>query len=378
MGKKLSFENANNLFEINNCKLLYTKNEFNSFYVNTRTKLQYIASCGHVNSIEYGIFRSKNTGKICPNCVHKNISEKFKIKYSNENKLDRMQLESNCILYLKNQLVNYDFNITYEGCKADIILKPKHIKDDLWLGIQVKSTFCKKQNNSYKFILSKDYEKLIIICICYEDKNMWLFENNNVENIKSGLTISQKSKYNKFLVNNNLDSIILDKYKNIEKNTKLFFNTPISHNSIIECNYRIIRETKIDFITFINNDIDGMVFDFKIGDKKIQEKVGGNKHKNINSFEFNLTKMNGRIDGKKKRQPYNIGDSDFYWFNCKNTMIFYVIPEYILIEKGYIGNSNGKLKSLLISNTNKKTFWTKEYKLNYDNLDKDKLCKILL
>jgi hypothetical protein len=88
--------------------------------------------------------------------------------------------------------------------------------------------------------------------------------------------------------------------------------------------------------------------------------------------------MNGRIDGKKKRQPYNIGDSDFYWFNCKNTMIFYVIPEYILIEKGYIGNSNGKLKSLLISNTNKKTFWTKEYKFNYDNLDKDKLCKILL
>lgn len=90
--------------------------------------------------------------------------------------------------------------------------------------------------------------------------------------------------------------------------------------------------------------------------------------------------MNGRINNKKVRQTYNKGDNDIYWFHCKDTMIFYVIPENILIEKGYIGNNDGKLKSLVISNTNKKIFWTKDYLFNYDDLEKDKekLCKILL
>lgn len=223
MSNKNTFEKVLNTFDSYNCKLLYSKEEFSSFYINRRSKLKYIASCGHENIIEYGTFKSKNTGKICPNCIYKNISEKFKIKYSNENKLDRIKLEYNCILYLKKILINFDFYKTNEGCKTDIIIKPKFIKDDLWMGIQIKSTFCKKINNSYSFDLSKDYEKILIICICYEDKNIWIFENNNVKNIKAGLTISKKSKYNEFLINNNLDSVILDKYNNIEKKIKNIF-----------------------------------------------------------------------------------------------------------------------------------------------------------
>ena len=88
--------------------------------------------------------------------------------------------------------------------------------------------------------------------------------------------------------------------------------------------------------------------------------------------------MNGRIHGKKIRQTYEIGDNDFYWLNCKNTSNFYVIPESILVEKGYLGNYEKKIKSLTISKTNKITFWTKDYLFNYDNLDKEKLCQILL
>ena len=124
--------------------------------------------------------------------------------------------------------------------------------------------------------------------------------------------------------------------------------------------------------------MEGLVYDFKIGDKKIQEKVGGYLHKNVNSHHFSFSKMKGRIEGKRKRQTYEVGDCDFYWLNCKNTSKFYVIPESILIEKGYIGNSDGKIKSITISKTNKKTFWTEDYFFDYDNLDKDKLCKILL
>jgi hypothetical protein len=73
-----------------------------------------------------------------------------------------------------------------------------------------------------------------------------------------------------------------------------------------------------------------------------------------------------------------VGDNDFYWLNCKDSSLFYVIPEYMLIEKGYIGNTDGKLKSFVVSNTNEKIFWTKDFKFDYNNLDKEKLCKILL
>ena len=271
----------------------------------------------------------------------------------------------------------------FDGCKADLALKPKNCDIDEWIGIQIKSTQRKVKNNNseaYKFDLSKDYENLIIICICLEDNNTWIFENNFVRHIKTTLTISDNSKYNKYKTDNNIMYILENYYNNSKiKKFKLGeLDTPGSKNTQTEYEYRKIREDKITFLEFINNEMEGLVYDFKIGDKKIQEKVGGYPHKNINTYHFTFSKMKGRIEGKKIRQTYEIGDCDFYWLNCKNSSIFYVIPESILIEKGYIGNSDGKIKSITISKTNKKIFWTEDYLFNYENLDKEKLCKILL
>lgn len=304
----------------------------------------------------------------------------------NNNKLHKIMIETECINYLKNIICD-DFEIVrlFDGCKADIAIKPKNISSNIneWIGIQIKSTEKKVKNNNsqaYKFDLSKDYENYIIICMCLEDKNCWVFENDLVSHIKSGLTISNNSKYNKYKIENNIVSILENYYKN-NLIKKFLFNEldiPQSNNVKIEYEYRKIREEKIKFLSFINNEMEGLVYDFKIGNKKIQEKVGGHLHKNINSYKFCLTKMNGRLNGKKKRQSYNKGDCDIYWLNCKNTTIFYVIPENILIEKNYIANNDSKLKQLIISKTNKNTFWTKEYLFNYDYLDKEKLCKILL
>ena len=295
-------------------------------------------------------------------------------------------IEAKCIDYLKNTLLNkFEFIRLFDGCKADIAIKPKYISPDVdeWIGIQVKSTEKKVKNNTsygYKFDLSKDYENFIIICICLEDKKSWIFENNLISHIKSGLTISDNSKYNQYKIENNIESILENYYNNISIKKFILdeLNTPGSKNTQTEYEYRKIREEKITFLDFINNEMEGLVYDFKIGDKKIQEKVGGYPHKNINTYHFTFSKMKGRIEGKKIRQTYEIGDCDFYWLNCKNSSIFYVIPESILIEKGYIGNSDGKIKSITISKTNKKIFWTEYYLFNYENLDKEQLCKILL
>ena len=112
-----------------------------------------------------------------------------------------------------------------------------------------------------------------------------------------------------------------------------------------------------------------------IGNKKIQEKVGTICKDNINSYSFNLSKHSGRINGKCCLTPYEKDDNDFYWLNCKNGY-FYVIPQDVLIEKGYVGKDTKKLK-LYVSQTNQNTEWCDEYLFNYDKLEEDGLLEIL-
>jgi hypothetical protein len=382
MPTKHSYENVLEMFKKYNCNLLCDKDEFSKDYINADSKLEIIASCGHTFTISYHFFNRNKNNIICQNCRYNKLSEKMKLYYSKE-KLMSLHLESDSVKFLTNLISeNFEVKKTFEGCKADIGIKPKNIFEDKWIGIQIKSTLKKtdvKNHIGYNFSISKEYDNMITICIAYEDKKIWIFENNDIKHIRSGLTIRNNSKYSKFEVcKENLINVLLHKYTLLTKFTFKELDLPICDKVKLEYEYKTLRENKLTFINFINNDIQGLVYDFKIGNKKIQEKVSSIKNNNREEYIFNLHKMNGRINGKRKRHTYEIGDCDFYWLNCKNTSNFYVIPENILIEKNYIGNSDGKLKSLTISKTNKNTFWTKEYLFNYDYLDKEKLCKILL
>lgn len=78
-----------------------------------------------------------------------------------------------------------------------------------------------------------------------------------------------------------------------------------------------------------------MVYDFKIGDKKVQEKVGG-KRKDRNMYIFCLWKNNGVLEKKRQITQYKKGDNDLYILNCEGKKYFYVIPEQILINKGCV------------------------------------------
>ena len=121
--------------------------------------------------------------------------------------------------------------------------------------------------------------------------------------------------------------------------------------------------------------MEGFVYDFKIGSKKIQEKVGSVIHNNNNSYMFNLSKYSCRINGKCKTKCYEEGDSDFYWLNCKNGK-FYVIPEDVLIENEYIGK-NSKREIIYLSPTNQNTSWANYYLFDYNNVEKERLMKII-
>lgn len=382
MGTKFNFDYVYKTFEEKKCKLLHSKDDFEKIYTNCKTKLKYIASCGHNHESQFRIFKSNKNIAICPNCVYINRSKILKEK-SQENKIVNTYTETTAVTYLISIIENYfDIIKTFDSCKSDLIIKPKKVNEDLWLGIQIKSTSTyNNKNNCYYFNIKKQYTEQIIICISNIDKKIWGFEFNDLKHIKTLLQIKkcEKSKYNNFDFTNTIKEFILSKYEN---NKNILFNknyllNQLSKTTIIEYNFTILRKNNINFINFIENENQGEVFDFMVGNKKIQEKVGNFigtiNNKIYNYYYFNLSKCNGR--GNKKI-PYEKGDNSIYWFNCKDNYVFYVIPEEILIKYDYIG----KKTSIIISNENKNKQWINDYKYNYYNLEKDKekLCKILL
>lgn len=379
--KKINFDDAVLLFKEKNCELLCSKQDFELNYINSNTKMKYKALCGHEHEIQLRIFKTKKDNPICPSCVYKERSNILKEKQNGLNKIINNKTETDSVNYLISIIEPYfDIIRTFDSCKSDLIVKPKNKNIDLWLGIQIKSTsFYNEKKKSYYFSIKNNYDELIIICISNIDKRLWGFKYKDIKHIKTTLQIYNGgiSKYNSFEITNNIYNYILDNYNN---HTNLLFaknylSNQLSKTTMVEYNYRILRESKIDFITFINNKNAGEVFDFKVGDKKIQEKVGkyvGNiNNKVYNYYQFNLSKCNGR---KLKKIPYQKGDNDIYWFNCKDSYDFYVIPEYVLIDYGFIDNKT----SIQVSNENKNKKWLNQFKFNYNNLDKYKLCKILL
>lgn len=371
-----TYEDVVKKFVDKNCMVTMTQEDFIQNYKNNNCKIIYNASCGHENSVSYKNFITLNQGINCPKCVNKNTGVKLKELRTGENKNNLLQ-ELNGINYFKELIGDHFTTIkSFDGCKADIAIKRFEEIEDLWLGIQVKTTNKKTEREQYYFRLNNgEYDNCLLLCICDEDKNMWLIPYEEVKGLKT-IGIAKKSKYNKYEVNKeNLIEKLTNYYKLINKFEFNILDTPTSKTQQQEQRYREIRETKINFIKFKNNDMEGFVYDFMIGSKKVQEKVGTTIHNNDNSYMFSLSKYDCRVDGKCKNKCYEEGDNDLYWLNCKNGK-FYVIPEEVLLVNGHIGK-NCKKEKLYVSLTNENTDWCNEYLFDYNNVDKDRLLKIV-
>jgi hypothetical protein len=370
-----SYEDVVKKFVDKNCMVTTTQEDFIQNYKNNNCKIKYNASCGHENNVSYKNFTTLNQGINCPKCVNENTGYKLQEYRTGENRNSLLQ-EFNCINYFKELIEEYHFTIIkpFDGCKADIAIKSVEENEDLWLGVQVKTTNKKTEREQYYFRLNTGkYDNCLLLCICEEDKKMWLIPYEDVKGLKT-IGIAKKSKYNKYEVNKeNLFEKLTKYYNLLNKFEFKILDTPTSETQKQEQEYRNIRENKITFIDFKNNNMEGLVYDFMIGSKKVQEKVGTIMKNNINSYMFILEKYDCRFEGKCKSRCYELGDNDLYWLNCKNGK-FYVIPEDVLFENGYMGC--GKMR-LYLSPTNLNTNWAKEYLFDYNNMDKDKLLEIV-
>lgn len=369
-----NYENIVEEFNKRNCKLLtskeayeYTKNTFkNSF------KLNYIASCGHNHNVFYNVFKSRNTGIICPSCKTNELGQKKKelIKNKQISKISNTEQEFNFINELKALICNDFFVIkAFDGCNVDVIFKPKNILNDEWVGIQVKTT--NKIRLTYSFHINNTYKNCLILLCCIEDNNMWLFPENIIGEQKKISIGVNKSKYNIYKVEN-----IVERLNQLYLNTTKFnfelLNTPNNIYQQREQTFRKYREEKIPFLNFIYDEMEATVYDFKIDNFKFQEKITSiNKINNLCIFQ--LCKNNGKIICKRNQVQYEINDNQFYWLNCDNKKTFFVVPEEILIDKGYVGNkkNNTKFKITIQDHLHFKSRWLEPYMFNYETIQEE-------
>lgn len=369
------------IFLEKNCTLLTTESEYNLLDKN-KLKLKYIAPCGHTREINFYSF-IKNIGILCGGC------KKKVIKIINpEDRLKKIESEHSCINYFIFLMQNkYDIVKAFDCCKADIIFKPKNILLDEWVGIQMKSVDKEPTTNGYGFHLDKEYPFCIILCMCQENKRMWAFPYETVMNIKMLRIGKKKSKYNeKEVINKNLFEKFNLFYETTTKKSFSQLNTPIHIYQQREQEYRNHRENKIPFVKFTDNGMEGLVYDFKIGNLKVQEKVADRILNKPDMYRFCIYKSNGLRNGKKHFKLYDVGDNDLYWLNCGDKKHFYVIPESIMIENGYVGNENNgdKIdvrKFIQITPTTQRhspyTEWLSDYLFDYENIDKKGLLYII-
>jgi hypothetical protein len=209
------FEEVFNFFKSRNCMLLTDENQY-KFLKSLKKipKLKYIASCGHQHEIHYNVFKYRNSGIICPSCKLKYNSQK---KLGTNSKTDDGQSlnqfnENKSIDYFIDFIKNkYISKKTFEGCLSDLVIKPINNKNNLWLQIQVKS-ICKRIG-TYSFNNNSKYDNCAILCICWEDKKMWLFDGNVMKLSKISIGY-KKSKYQINEINDNNIFIILDNFFN--------------------------------------------------------------------------------------------------------------------------------------------------------------------
>ena len=374
------YENIVNEFTNKGCQIITTKEEHCEILKSFKKgsyKLNYIASCGHNHNVFYNVFKSRNTGVICPSCKNKEIGKNKKNKIEN-NEMSKIYTTEQEFKFIKEfqELAKNEFNTikAFDGCNIDLMFKPNNLLQDEWVGIQVKTTGVR--HLTYSFHINNIYKNCLILLYCVEDKSMWIIPENIIGNQKKISIGFNKSKYDIYKIN---EECLINKLNELYIQTSKFnfdiINTPTNIYQQREQIFRKYREEKINFIKFQYDEMEATVYDFKIGNLKIQEKVTI-INKITNECLFILCKNKGQINKKQNLIQYDIRDNDFYWLNCDNKQIFFVIPEKILIDKGYIGNkieNNNKqnIKITIKEEMHYRSKWLEPFMFNYKTINQD-------
>jgi len=322
-------------------------------------KVDFIGTCSHLSSAIFTNFKLRKTGIICKECI---IRQSKTIQHPNSNGIELMGIQ-----IVEEYLKEYDVLRTKEGCRADLIIKKK--TEEKWIPIQIKTSL-KQMHNMYSFKqCNKDYSGMLLFCICISEKKIWVLPFST--DLPSSINISLTSKYDKYLVINEKIPDTIEKYRdNIIVSDLDALMLPVNPLQQREQEYVRKREAALPFLEYKYPDIQAGISDFICNGKKVQEKVVGLHKKTLHA---NLSVNNGKKNGKRSFRSYMVGENDYYWFHSSIDDRFWIIPEGVLVEKGYITVDKQKRTDIRFSGNQ----WD-NYKYNYKEIDKEKMMEIFL
>jgi len=375
-----NYEKVKLCFDENDCTLLTSFEEFEelrktvlkTWYQFVRVK--FIGVCSHESSVVFTNFNLRKTGKTCKACVIR------------ENKvLLKKNINVNYIEYEGIKLIEeylspfYEVIRMKEGCLADMAIRKKGDHEDKWIPIQAKSTMS-LSHGMYSFTVYNIYKDMMVICVCISEKKVWAVPYNHLA-VKSKLNISVKSKYSKYLIDNSTINTFIDKYiSDIVYNTIDVLLTPTHLLQQREQLYVKKREQCLPFLSYQYPNVQNTCVDVIVNGKKVQEKVLGfiqSKKGLYCTFSAN----NGKYEGKRQFRMYQLGENDYYWLHSSIDDRFWIIPEQVVYEKGYISNKNeikSKRTLWFKSDNNVTQKWLNDYEYNYTSINTETIMKIFV
>jgi hypothetical protein len=172
-------------------------------------------------------------------------------------------------------------------------------------------------------------------------------------------------------------------YDSIEKYAEQYYTNnlteltvPISIYQQREQKYVQKREKYLSFLQFMYPDIHNTPTDFMVNGKKVQEKVAGLRKNRANKLLAQLASNNGKnYNGKRQFRTYCLGENDYYWVHSSIDDRFWIIPEQILHDRGYIADKD-EIKNKKVIYISDNTEWIKQYEYDYNNVNCDKIRKM--
>ena len=213
---------------------------------------------------------------------------------------------------------------------------------------------------------------MVIMLHSFNNNKYWLIDGGLISSTV-GLLIRKGSKYNQYLTHeNDILNSLLQFYKTkplFDENTIL---GQLNKTTLVEHNHRQKRENLLEqYFTFEYPKTDGMIYDLKINNYKIQDK--SDCKRKTKEFQFRIK----HVSGKKW---YEKSDNDYYWLYNTTNSKFLVIPTFELVKLNIIKDNNIKNQELkssfMINFDNCKEHPLKNYVFDYDNLDIPKLLNL--
>ena len=362
----------------NGCVLLTTYEEFEekrqhvlkTYYHYVR--VDFIGTCLHPSSVVFTNFFLRKTGIVCKECVRK--------KASAREKEHTHTIESEGIAIIEEHIKeHYRMVRTKEGCRADLAIQLHTETEDKWIPIQVKVTQ-KISHGMYSFRnVSNIYKDMLIVCLAVQEQKMWLIPYNEIDGrMKTSLTISIRSIYNKYKVDRLTFRTQLESYQsNIILHTYDSVNIPVSLMQQREQLYVKKRETLLPFLRYEYPVIQHTVVDVMIHGKRVQEKVIGYNNNKLSLFAY-MGCNNGIKQGKRTFRCYQLGENDYYWLHSSVDERFWIIPEGVLYEHGMITAKDviGTMKHVCMKS--KYNTWLQNYEYDYTAINVEKIRSLFV